>query len=79
MISFIYQITGVDTMEYQMEYQTPREKLFDLILEYQLRYKDIPVAFLCLVTGNSRMEAISEMRKYLQSKKKTDSGTAELA
>ena len=54
-------------MEYQMEYQTPREKLFDLILEYQLHY------------GNSRMEAISEMRKYLQSKKKTDSGTAELA
>jgi len=61
MISFIYQIKGVDTMEYQ----TPREKLFDLILEYQLHY------------GNSRMEAISEMRKYLQSKKKTERYSAD--
>ena len=43
-----------------MEYQTPREKLFDLIQEYQLHY------------GNSRMEAIAEMRKDLQAKKKTE-------
>ena len=48
-----------------MEYQTPREKLFDLILEYQLHY------------GGSRMEAIAEMRKDLQAKKKTERYSAD--
>jgi len=43
-----------------MENQTPREKLFDLIQEYQFQY------------GVSRKQAVSEMKKALQAKIKTE-------
>ena len=43
-----------------MEYQTPREKLFDLIQEYQLHY------------GVNRKQAVAEMKKELQAKIKTE-------
>ena len=42
-----------------MEYISPHDQLFDLIEEYKIHY------------GYSTMEAISEMRKALQAKKKT--------
>jgi len=43
-----------------MENQAPREKLFDLIQEYQFTY------------GVSRKQAVTEMRKALQAKIKTE-------
>ena len=42
-----------------MEYKSPHDQLFDLIEEYKISY------------GYSTMEAITEMRKDLQAKKKT--------
>ena len=41
-----------------MEYKSPHDQLFDLIEEYKISY------------GYSTMEAITEMRKDLQAKKK---------
>ena len=43
-----------------MKNQAPREKLFDLIQEYQFTY------------GVSRKQAVTEMRKALQAKIKTE-------
>ena len=42
-----------------MEYKSPHDQLFDLIKEYEISY------------GYSTMEAITQMRKDLQAKKKT--------
>jgi len=42
------------------EWKNPREKLFDLVQDYQSHY------------GCSFKEAIAEMRKDLQAKKKTE-------
>ena len=43
-----------------MDYISPKEKLFDLVAEYQIHY------------NYTFKEAIAEMRKNLQDKKKTE-------
>ena len=43
-----------------MEYISPKEKLFDLIQEYQLHY------------GVSRKQAVADMKKALQARIKTE-------
>ena len=43
-----------------MEYISPKEKLFDLIQEYQLHY------------GVSRKQAVAAMKKELQARIKTE-------